>query len=92
MGIILSSVDVREIRELHRSAKICDICHSSIVYKYCTRKNQQTSVFRNIQGSFGYETQNLHKKDWIRKCYVSCLKLEYFFKSCKTLPLNGYYV
>ena len=26
------------------------------------------------------------------KCYVLCLKLEYFFKSCKTKPLNGYYM
>ena len=32
------------------------------------------------------------KKDWIHKCYVSCLKLEYFFKSCKTQSLNAYNV
>jgi len=37
-----------------------------------------------LKGSFGYETQNLQKKDWIHKFYVSCLKLEYFFKNCKT--------
>ena len=35
----------------------------SIVYKYCTpyANIQQTSVFRDILGSFGYETQNLKK-------------------------------
>ena len=35
----------------------------SIVYKYWTPiTNHQTSVFRDILGSFGYETQNLQKK------------------------------
>ena len=31
--------------------------------------------------------QNLKKIDKIHKCYVLCLKLEYFFKSLKLNPL-----
>ena len=36
--------------------------------------------------SANIKTQNTKslKIDWIHKCYVSCFKLEYFFKSCKT--------
>lgn len=44
------------------TAKICDIFHNLF---YCVKVlyNQQTSIFRNIKESFGYETQNNKFRD-----------------------------
>ena len=55
----------------------------SIVYKYCTRpisKHLYSGIFKDPLDT----KHKIFKKDWIHECYVSCLKLEYFFKSCKT--------
>ena len=55
----------------------------SIVYKYCTRpisKHLHSGIFKDPLDM----KHKIFKKKTIHKCYVSCLKLEYFFKSCKT--------
>ena len=61
---------------------ICDTFHSMF---YCVQvlytTNQQTAV----SGIF-------KDPSWIHKLYALCFNLEHFFKCCKTLPLNGYYM
>ena len=54
----------------------------SIVYKYCTRPIRRylySGIFK-VPLDRKYK---IFKNRQIHKCYVLCLKLEYFFKSCK---------
>ena len=55
----------------------------SIVYKYCTRPISRHLNQGYIRILLIGNTKS-SKIDKINKCNVLCLKLEYFFKSCKT--------
>jgi len=56
----------------------------SIVYKYCTRPIRRHLYSGIFKDPLDMKHKIFKKKDWIYKCYVSFLKLEYFFKNCKT--------
>ena len=61
----------------------------SIEYKYCTRpirRHLYSGIFKDPLDRGN--TKSL-KIDNIHKFYVLCLKLDYFLKSCTTLPLNA---
>ena len=70
-----------EIRELQRSIISLNMRYFHSIF-YCVHvlytTNKQTSLFRDISGSFWYKTKNLPKKYWIHLCFVSYLKLDYF--------------
>jgi len=83
----------KRVTEIDYQLKYAIFFHSMFycVQLYCTRpisKHLYLGIFKDTLDT----KHNFIKKDWIHKCYVSCLKLDYFFKSCKTKPLNGYYV
>ena len=59
----------------------------SIVYKYCTwpiSKHLNLGIFKDPLDT----KHKIFKKRLKYKCYVSCLKLEYFFKSCMGIIFN----
>ena len=60
----------------------------------CTRTVHDQLIRRHLYSGIFKDPLNKKCKinlkiDNIHKSYVLCLKLEYFFKSCKTLPLNA---
>ena len=82
----LSGVQEPEIKELQRSITAYDIWYFPQHFLLCTYVHDQSANIC-IQGYFRIRwirNTKSSKKDWIHKCYVSCFKLGYFFKSCKT--------
>ena len=76
-----------EIRELQRSIKTNDMRYFPQHVLLCTSTVHDQSANICIQGYLrilwigNAKSSKIVK---IHKCYVLCLKLEYFFKSCKT--------
>ena len=68
------------------SAKICDIFHSIF---YCLRDQSANICILGYLRILWIRNTKSSIKGWIHKCYVSCLKLEFFFNSCKTNPWMG---
>ena len=68
---------------------ICDIFHSMFYCVTSTVHDQSGDIC--IQGYFRILWIGNAKSSKIDKIdkYVLCLKLKYFFKSCKTQPLNA---
>ena len=84
-----------EIRELQRLIETYDIRYFPSHVLLCTSTVHDQSADICIQGYLGIlwiRNTKSSKIDWIHKCYVCCFKLEYLFKSCKTEPLNWYYM
>ena len=90
-----SETAVPEIRVLQRLINTYNMRYFPHHVLLCTSTVHDQSGDICIQGYLRIlwiQNTKSSNKDWFFKCYVSCLKLEYFFKSCKTKPLNGYYI
>ena len=81
-----------EKRELQRSIETYDMRYFPQHVLLCTSSVHDQSANICIQGYsriLWLGNTRSSKIDKIHKCYVLCFKLEYFFKSCKTWPLNA---